>query len=61
MVAAVAAGGVLSLGLGLAMRMDNFVLGVPLAVLAGWAAFGRKLGAPALIGLGALAGFFFVR
>lgn len=61
MVAAVAAGGVLSLGLGLAMRMDNFVLGVPLAGLAGWAAFGRKLGAPALIGLGALAGFFFVR
>jgi hypothetical protein len=43
------------------MRMDNFVLGVPLAGLAGWAAFGRKLGAPALIGLGALAGFFFVR
>lgn len=61
MVAAVAAGAVLSLGVGLVLRLENLILAVPVAILAAALSHRRKLGAPALIGLGAAAGFFFVR
>jgi chromate transporter len=61
MVAAVAAGAVLSLGVGLVFRLENLILAVPVAAIAGGLSYRRALGAPALIGLGAAAGFFFVR
>jgi hypothetical protein len=61
LVAAVAAGAVLSLGVGLVFRLENLILAVPVAILAAGLSYRRKLGAPALIGLGAAAGFFFVR
>ena len=61
MVAAVAAGAVGSLAVGLVLRMDNLLLGAPLAFGAAWASQRRSLPIPAIIGLGALVGFFAVR
>ncbi len=61
MVAAVAAGAVGSLAVGLVLRMDNLLLGAPLALGAAWASQRRSLPIPAIISLGALVGFFAVR
>lgn len=61
LVAAVAAGAVFHLGVGLVLRLENLILAVPVAVVAGALCHRRQLGVPALIGLGAAAGFFFVR
>jgi len=61
MVAAAAAGAVLTLALGLASRLGDFALGVPLALGAAWLSHRRSLPVPAVIGIGAAAGFFAVR
>ncbi|MEY4272147.1 MAG: chromate efflux transporter, partial [Verrucomicrobiota bacterium] len=61
LVAAVAAGAVFHLGVGLVLRLENLILAVPVAVVAGALCHRRQLGVPALVGLGAAAGFFFVR
>jgi len=60
-VAAVAAGAVLVLALGLAMRLEQMVFGVPLAIGAAWVSHQRSLPIPAVVGIGALVGFFAVR
>lgn len=61
MVAAVGAGAVGSLAFGLVLRMDNLLLGAPLALAAAWVSHRRSLPVPVTIGLGALVGFFAVR
>ena len=61
MVAAAAAGAVLTLALGLASRMGDFALGLPLAVAAAWLSHRRSLPIPAVVGLGAAVGFLAVR
>ncbi len=61
MVAAAAAGAVLTLALGLASRMGDFALGVPLALGAAWLSHRRSLPVPVVVGIGAAAGFLAVR
>jgi len=61
MVAAAAAGAVLVLALGLASRMGDFAIGLPLALATAWLSHRRSLPVPAVIGIGAAVGFFAVR
>ena len=61
MVAAVAAGAVLALAAGLVMRLENWMLGAPLAAGAAWVCHRRSLPIPVVVGIGALVGFFAVR
>ena len=56
-----AAGAVLSLGVGLAMRIEDWLVGAPLAIGAAWASQRRLLSVPALVGVGAVIGFLAVR
>jgi len=61
LVGAAAAGAVLSLGVGLAMRIEDWLIGAPLAMGAAWASQRRLLSVPALVGVGAVIGFLAVR